>query len=50
MKGIKDPEFAAGCLGMFVMMLREKYTDEEIKYILKRKHVEGAMHILDTTE
>lgn len=46
MKGIKNPDYAASCLGVFLLMLKEKYTEEEIKFILKRKNVEGALKIL----
>lgn len=47
MKGLKDPGFASRCLGVFIMMLRERYTDTEIKWIFKRANVESALKILD---
>lgn len=47
MKGLDKPEAAASWLGMTILVLRDFYTDEEIKFILKRKNIESAMKILD---
>lgn len=50
MKGLKHSQPAASWLGITIMVLRDFYTDEEIKFILKRKNIEGAMKILDEKE
>lgn len=50
MKGIKNPDAAASCLGVFLLMLKDFYTEEEIKFILKRKNVEAALKILKEPE
>lgn len=47
MKKKPDYGFAGVTIGIMIKMLREEFTDEQIKKMLTRKKITAAMEILD---
>ena len=45
-----DMEFAAGAICMVMKMLREYYTDTQIKVMFTRKKVNGMLLILNESK
>ncbi|MCP4700504.1 MAG: hypothetical protein GY862_27180 [Gammaproteobacteria bacterium] len=47
---MKDHGLASVALHVFLLILRDKYSDAEIKRILSRRNVNGALEIINELE
>ena len=50
MKQKKDYAFAANCIGVFLGILQEQFTDTEIKKMLQANKIAGYLEILNNKE
>ena len=42
----KDYAFAANCIGVMLLILKDKYSDAEIKKMLQAKKITGMLNAL----